>query len=127
MNATEASELVALMALYDNRKASDPDVVAWLKVIGDLSFADCETAIVAHYRDTRERIMPADVRQRVKEIRHLRILKTGIPAPPPELIDNPPAYREALRVATVAVADGRDPEPDVRAVVSQSRRELEAS
>ena len=60
MNAAEAGKLLALMALYDNRKAGTADVVAWLKVIGDLQYADCESATLAHYQETRERIMPAD-------------------------------------------------------------------
>jgi len=128
VNATEASELVALMALYDNRRASDPDVVAWLKIIGDLDYADCETAILAHYRESRERIMPAHIRERVMEIRHRRLRETEIPPPPPELLDNPHAYRAALRAAAIAIADGRDPEAAMQAIAAQARRpELEAS
>ena len=107
MNATEASELVALMALYDNRKASDPDVVAWLKVIGDLDYADCETAILAHYRETRERIMPADVRIRVKALRRARLEREIVPAPPPEVTDEPGRYRETLGAGIREIADGR--------------------
>ena len=127
MNATEAGELVALMALYDNRRASDPDVVAWLKVVGDLGYVDCEAAVIAHYQDTRERIMPADVRQRVRDIRDARLNAMEIPEPPRELASNPPAYRAAIRAAAQAIADGRDPEAAMRAVAAQVRRELEAS
>ena len=106
MNATEASELVALMALYDNRRASDPDVVAWLKVIGDLDYADCETAVLAHYQETRERIMPADVRIRVKALRRARLEREIVPAPPAEVTDEPGRYKAAIEAGVREIADG---------------------
>lgn len=109
MNAAEAGELLALMALYDNRKTGDVDVIAWLKIIGDLRHADCEAAVLAHYGESRERIMPADVRNRVKEARRIRVEDAEVPAPPPELIDDPPAYRAWLRNATIRIADGEEP------------------
>ena len=107
MNATEASELVALMALYDNRRASDPDVVAWLKVIGDLDYADAETAVLAHYRESRDRIMPADVRIRVKAMRRDRLAREIVPAPPADLADQPGRYKEAFQARVREIADGK--------------------
>lgn len=106
MNATEASELVALMALYDNRRASDPDVVAWLKVAGDLDFTDCESAVLAHYRENRERIMPADVRVRVKALRRDRLEREIVAPIPPELADEPGRYTAELRAGIRQIADG---------------------
>lgn len=106
MNATEAGELVALMALYDNRKASDPDVVAWLKVIGDLDYADSETAVLAHYRETRERIMPADVRTRVRALRRDRLARELPPVIPHELTDEPGRYRAEFNAEVRKIADG---------------------
>ena len=107
MNATEAGQLVALMALYDNRKASDPDIVAWLKVVGDLPYGDCESAVVAHYQDTRERIMPADIRNRVKAMRRDRIDRAIPAAPPAEVADTPGRYKAALDAAIRRIANGR--------------------
>ena len=107
MNASEAGKLLALMALYDNRTVGNADVLAWLKVIGDLSYQDAETAVTEHYRDTTERIMPAHVRQRVKAIRAERLRLTPVPAPPAELLDNADAYRAYLRAAARRIADGQ--------------------
>ena len=126
MNAAEAGKLLALMALYDNRKAGTADVVAWLKVIGDLQYADCESATLAHYQETRERIMPADIRRRVLEIRNQRLGTTELPPPPRELLTDPDGYRAALHAAAVAIADGRDPEHAMQAIARQRHRELEA-
>lgn len=126
MTPEETGQLLARAALYDNRKVDTPTVIAWHHVLGDLPYQDCEAALAAHYTETTDWLMPAHIRNRVREIRHQRIQDAGIPAPPPELLDNPPAYREALRVAAVAIGDGRDPEPAVKAVARQTRRELEA-
>jgi len=123
----EAVDLLTVAAAFDQRTVGEGDAMAWHSVVGDLPFADAKQAVLIYYAEHRERIMPADVRQRVTEARKQRILDAGIPAPPPELIDDPPAYRAALRAAAVALGDGRDPEPAMQAIARQSRRELEAS
>ena len=128
MNAEETGRVLAKCASYDRRKIGDTDVIAWFQVLGDLPYDDCIAAVVAHYGETTDWIMPAHIRQRVKEIRKQRIQDAGgIPAPPPELIDDPPAYRAALRAAAVALGDGRDPHAAMQAIARQARRELEAS
>ena len=128
MTPEETAKLLATCATYDNRKVGTLDVVAWHRVVGDLPFRDSEQAVFAHYAESGERIMPADIRRRVKEARRERILDTGIPAPPPELTDDPAAYGAALQAAATAIADGRDPQAAMQAIARQSSRpELEAS
>lgn len=126
MNAKETGRVLAKCASYDRRKIGDADVIAWFQVLGDLAYDDCITAVIGHYTDTTDWIMPAHVRRRVRDIRDKRIDATEIPEPPRELAGNPPAWREAIRVARVAIADGRDPEAAMLAVAHQARRELEA-
>ena len=127
MNADEMGLLLAKCASYDRRKTGEAEVIAWLQVLGDLRYADCEQAVIGHYAETREWIMPADIRIRVKEARHQRIKDAGgIPAPPPELLDDPAAYGAALQAAATALADGRDPEAAMAAIARQQTRELEA-
>ena len=126
MNAGETSRILALCASYDRRKTGEADVLAWHRIIGDLPFTDCEQAVLAHYGETTDWIMPAHVRNRVKEARRERILTAGIPAPPPELLDDPPAYSAALQAAATAIADGRDPDAAMAAITRQRPRELEA-
>ena len=110
MNATQAGKLIGLMALYDNRKADDPaDVVAWLKVVGDLAYRDAEAAVVGHYRESRERIMPADIRQRVAAIRAARLEAAGPVRIPEKLADRPLEAREWLQQTRRAIADGQEP------------------
>jgi hypothetical protein len=65
----EASELLAFCAAFDRRTVGKSDVAAWLQALGDLGYAECRDAVIAHYRDSREFIMPADIRARVKRVR----------------------------------------------------------
>lgn len=106
MNATETGKLLAFAALYDNRKVSDPDVIAWLKAIGDLPYADAEAAVAAHYGTTTERIMPGHIRQGVRRIREERLARTPLPPPPPELADDPARYKRAIAEGVSRIADG---------------------
>ena len=126
MNAEETSQLLAKCASYDRRKTGDADVIAWFQVLGDLSYDDCIAAVIGHYADTTDWIMPAHVRRRVRDMRDSRLDAMEIPEPPRELAGNPPAYRAAIRAAAQAIADGRDPEAAMQAIAAQVRRELEA-
>lgn len=108
MNATEAGQLLAFAALYDNRKVSDPDVMAWLKAIGDLPFEDAQAAVAGHYGESTERIMPGHIRTRVKAIRAERLARTPLPAPPAEVADQPGRYKEIVRANVQRIADGMD-------------------
>ena len=128
MNAEETGRLLAKCASYDRRKIGEADVIAWLQALGDLPYHDCETAVISHYTDSTEWIMPAHVRQCVRKIREERIARAEIPAPPPEIANGDrDTYRAALHAATVAVADGRDPEAAMRAVTGTPRLEIEGS
>jgi hypothetical protein len=126
VNLEDTGRLLALCASYDRRKVGDADVLAWHRVIGDLQFADCEQAVLGHYADCADWLMPAHIRLRVRETRNRRIQATGIPAPPPELLDDPEAYSACLHAAAVAIADGRDPHAAMHAIASRRGRELEA-
>ena len=127
MNAEQAGQVLAKCASYDRRKTGDAETIAWFQAIGDLAYDDCIAAVVAHDRETTDRIMPAHVRNRVMAVRNRRLTETEIPAPPVELLDNPVAYSAALHVAAVAIADGRDPEMAMQAIArTAARPELEA-
>ena len=127
MTPDETIDLLSLAACYDRRTVGETDVNAWHAAVGDLAFADCRTAVIGHYTDTTEWLMPAHVRQRVRTIRDRRFDHAEIPAPPPELADDFPAYRAALHAARVAAGDGRDPEAATQAVASRPRLRIEAS
>lgn len=123
MTAQEAENLINLMALWDNRKTDEADIIGWLKVIGDLRYEDCEQAIITHYKTSTDRIKPAHIREEVTRIRNDRAAGVRIPDLPPGLDEA--GQRAALLAARVAAGDGRDPgQAMAEAVQGHRRREL---
>lgn len=127
MTLEETVDLLTTAAAFDRRTVGETDAVAWHAAVGDLRLEDCQAAVIAHYRDTTDWLMPAHVRTRVREIRRQRIEDSDIPAPPPELGDNPAAYQAVLRAARTAAADGADPGQAVILASRRFRRELGGS
>jgi hypothetical protein len=126
MTIEETFDLLTVAAAYDRRTVGQGDAVAWHAVVGSYGFDDCRAAVIAHYTESTDWLMPAHVRNRVKAIRDRRIQDAEIPPPPRETLDDPAAYSAALHAARVAAADGRDPEAAMRQAVRGSRRlELE--
>lgn len=119
MNGDEIGKLLGLMALADNRKPPEDDegraamIAFWLSMVGDLAYADAAEAVRDHYRESRQWIMPSDIRQRVAAIRGERLRLNPVPPPPPELLDDPDAYRKHLRESAKRIGDG---EPELRMI-----------
>ena len=107
MNAEETARLLAKCASFDRRKIGELDIIAWLEVLGDLPYRDCEQAVTGHYSDSTDWIMPAHIRQRVKAMRRDRVNREVVAAPPPELTGEPGRYRDELRARVRDIADGR--------------------
>jgi len=103
----EIIDLLTCAAAYDRRTAGDADVDAWLAAIGDLDFQDARQAVIAHYTESSDWLMPVHIKRRVAAMRARRVTDTRMPAPPPELADNPRAYIAWLRAAETAIASGR--------------------
>jgi len=98
---------------------------AWHDLLGDLSLADCRAAVAAVAK-VKPFCAPSEIRAEVQRIRDRRMDRAEIPAPPPELVDDWPAYQAALHAARVAAADGRDPEAASQAVANPVRLRIEA-
>lgn len=86
MKPSEVADLLARIASFDRRTTGESDVLAWTAAIGDLDFDDCVQAVVSYYQDSREWLMPVDVRQRVKALRKDRLnrLVPGAPDADPD-------------------------------------------
>jgi hypothetical protein len=97
MTPEETGKLLGLCASYDNRNTDDSVTYAWFRAIGDLPFAECESAVIAHYTDSREWIMPADVRTRVKRQQRDQAERGRI-----KQVNDPAAYRREVQAADEA-------------------------
>jgi hypothetical protein len=87
---------------------------AWADILEDLpcGFDEGRAAVVAIKR-RQVFVDCSDIIAEVRAVREERIRLNPPAAPPPELLDDPEAYRAHLREATRAAADG---EPERRAI-----------
>lgn len=104
MKPSEVVELLSVAAAFDQRTVGEFDAGAWHAAIGDLDLADARTALIDHYRDRRDRVMPADIRERVVDLRRSRL--AAVPDPVPDVDPDDPAYFTQLRANRLAVASG---------------------
>lgn len=102
----ETIDLLALAAAFDRRNIGESDSVAWHAALGDIPFADAQAAVIDHYREHREFIMPADVWTRVRAMRADRIARALVNAPDPELTEAPGRYKAALGEMVRRIGDG---------------------
>ena len=98
MMKSEVAKLLAFCAAYDQRTIGKSDVEAWAEAIEspwvpNIDLDEAQSAVVAHYRESSQRINVADVLKRVKTERADR-LSRGIPPRRPGV---PPTdeYRKA--------------------------------
>lgn len=68
MNRAEIVVLLTFAGTYDYRKVGDADVEAWHLALDDLALDDAKKAVVAHYREQTDRLMPAHVRHIVRDM-----------------------------------------------------------
>lgn len=115
MQKSQIAKLLGIAAAFDQRTSGTADDEAWLAAIGDLNFEDAREALIGHYRDSTERVMPAHIRQRVTLIRNDRYSRARIPDPPPDL--DQATERAAILAARIAAGDGRDPQAAMNAAI----------
>jgi len=80
---------------------------AWHTLLADLDMADCQEAVVAVAK-RQPFIAASDIRAEVKRIRTGRLARTTLPAPPPELADQPGRYAREIRDGIQRIASARD-------------------
>lgn len=108
MSPTEASALLTIASGFDNRRV-DPDVArSWAVALDGVRFEDARAAVVAHYRDRRDWLMPSDILDRVKRTRAARIAAGEADLIPPAEL-SPIETQAWMRTARQALGDGRSP------------------
>lgn len=107
MKPTEAAALLTIAAAFDNRKPDADQAKMWALALDGIRFEDARDVIIAHYRRTRDWLMPVDVSDGVRRLRHARLDAYGpIPAPVGIDPDDTDAYRRAFKATQRAIADG---------------------
>lgn len=86
MKASEASSLLTYATAFEPNLVVSAEVATiWADVLGDMSLVDAESALKAHYRESRYPIRPADIVQGVEAIHKQRVREAGeLPPEPPD-------------------------------------------
>lgn len=79
---------------------------AWHDLLGDLSLDDCRNAVAAVAK-RQPFVAPAEIRSEVRRLRDDKLSRAVMPAPPPEIADDPVRYREFLAASLRRIADSR--------------------
>lgn len=80
MTDEEIGDLLAVIAGYDRRTVGGSDVDAWARALDDpripnMGLTECVDAVVLHYRETADFIMPSHILTRVKAERSTVLAK----------------------------------------------------
>nr|DAN77653.1 MAG TPA: Loader and inhibitor of phage G40P [Caudoviricetes sp.] len=117
MNPTEATQVLAKAAAYDNRQPDQAAALAWAEALDrDMPLQDALRIVGEHYRDERAWVMPADINRRWRALGKARLetaQRMGLPEPPDELADSPgdwAAWKKAQIAAVKAGCDGTQAE-----------------
>jgi hypothetical protein len=112
MTMTEVGELLGDCAAFDLRTVGPSDVLAWHKVVGHLEAREARAAVVRHYTDTSERIMPRDVLRLVAAARQTRTTTTAGTTGAAIEADIPDADPNDVRAYLAALRENRTRQAD---------------
>ena len=115
MSPEDVAELLAVCASFDGRTVDRPAILAWSMALSGMDALDAREACLAHYRESRQRLMPADLTRLVRArqvARRERRDPDALPSRPDgDAVDGDDldAYLEALRDGRYTVPPGREP------------------
>jgi hypothetical protein len=76
MNRSDAATLLAVAASFDRRTVGKADAAAWAVILADVSFEEAQAAVVAHYAERSEWLMPSHIIALIKDRRGLPPART---------------------------------------------------
>lgn len=88
---------------------------AWHDLLGDLELGDCRDAVAAVAK-RQPFVAPAEIRAEVRRVRDDRLARTALPAPPPDVADQPGRYQRIIQANVKRIADARSIGPALKAL-----------
>lgn len=107
MNLTETAKLLTVASTIDNRTVAEETVVAWHKVVGHLDYGTAQEAVLRHFGESTEYLLPRHVKVQASRIRdeRERAERVARPAIGPQQITLDRA--EFDRITQEAIAEAR--------------------
>lgn len=112
MTPNEVIDLLSIIAGYDRRTVGQVDVESWHRALDDprvpnIGYDECVDAVILHYRDTSEFVMPSHILTRVKAARASTVARLMPPktAPDGSYARARPLWEHAVRDATARMRD----------------------
>ena len=81
MTPADAAKVLAKAAAFDQRTIGRTDIAAWHEALSDIAASDALDAVTMHYRASRDRLVPADVRRIAVAKRNARHDRAAITTP----------------------------------------------
>lgn len=69
MNSSEARTLLDGIKLIDNRRINDGTIEMWRRILSDLELAECQFAVIEHFKTSTSYLEPQHIRHIVKKWR----------------------------------------------------------
>lgn len=125
MNLTETAVLLNGIALYDNRDVDVELAQVWHAHLADVPFTDAAAAVRAHFDQSKDWIMPSDVKNLIRQQRANRLANTALvyDGDPDE---TPAQYLANIRARIAAIAAGQPSAPLPQALGRRPVAELVA-
>lgn len=72
MTPADVARVLAKAAAFDQRTVGEADVMAWHEILAGYDLGDALAAVTRHYRESTDRIMPAQLRRLATLVRDER-------------------------------------------------------
>lgn len=95
MSPADCAKLLTVITSFDRRTLGEADVHAWMGAVGDLTFDECRNAVVKHYAQQTEWVMPAHVRRLALAARQDEAMR-ALPGDPGDLVPQPDWFRATV-------------------------------
>lgn len=103
MDREQTARLLTQASLVDNRRITEAHVEQWWRILGDFDFAECEAAVVEHFKTASTYLQPNHIFAIVKRHReeralenHSRQLEQAYGSNPDAVYPGPPSNMDEL-------------------------------
>lgn len=78
MTEIEIGKLLTIAASYDNRNVSRETVTAWYQLLKGFTYAEAQEALLEHFANSTDYLMPAHIVSGIKRKRGYRALSSHV-------------------------------------------------